>query len=302
MTKSWDAIEASLRMALDGHLDQTSLNLWINGFLDSNPGRVLAASLMIDLRLQRLSPTLLSDILRGAKPDRNDPLRTFSELVERHPSYPGGVLCTCICGDRFDGLARLLDLESFFRFYVLPAFGLAPTSKSRGWAQSRLENPLGWPLGFVTSAWRGSRPLAWVTRRDSISPSARSDLAASELNDALGLGLDESTQLIYVLYPENPTSPIECSVPTALDPPWSSSNYWFISASEDDGWGRTQSVSGLTSGLPERVHRSLSSLSDGFLGFYLGKTTALTPNVAALLNEALGRAFEIALRDKLETK
>lgn len=291
---SWVTIESHLRQSLEPHLPRECLDEWASSLLASAAGRVLAASLVIDLRNKRLAPALLSEILRRAKPDGYDPLKTFSESVERDPSYPKGILCACGCDDQPAGLVRVLDLDSFFKFYVLPSVALPPLSKAQDWARRMLGSPGGWPLGFVTSAWQGRRPLVWVTRHQSISALGHSDASATELNDALGLGLEHSTWLLYVSYPEDTGDPMATFQPTALDPKWSKSQHWFIS-SATTGWGKTQSLSGLRSGLPERVHMFIPGLTDGFRGRLLGRTAAVASDQIALLAEALTRAKYAAL-------
>jgi hypothetical protein len=114
------------------------------------------------------------------------------------------------------------------------------------------------------------------------------------VNDALGLGIRDGAgasglpELIAVKYPKK--LGIHCLQPTTLDAGWTKPGWYFVSRTNIDSWGLTQSCSGDSACVRERVHSGLTEVPAGFSGFIIGVSDApLIEDRAKLLEEAYRR-------------
>jgi len=166
-------------------------------------------------------------------------------------------------------------------------------------------------LAGIREKWSGEEGIVWILPQedyDDLRRGRSGDEIATLLNDALGLykeetrlteeereaGLHDTNEFVGVLYPPGFDGARQ---PTTLDATWKSFGSYYVSAGDDDGWGRTVSCSGNASPVRERVHKTFEGSLADFEGFAIGHVIERMENRAALL-EIADRRLESILSSR----
>lgn len=282
---------------------------WLALLSGSADGERLIICILIDALSGAVDPGRFLEVIGGLDTSDPDGCAAFARALESHPDYPNW-LCTgtfqAHASPADDHYARVVSLRPFISHYVStvrPSVTLSVDDERRirrRLARHRLPDDPGWPLGFVHTWWTARRDCVWVCSFrdiDAILKSSNDD--ATTIMDSLGLihyaGASPATELVLIRYPKGLT--LTSAQPTTIDADWEYRGGYYVSHPADDAWGRTQSVSGTTVALRERVHRKFLGLSDEFRAYYLGSVANVSENLSQLLVVARQRLEGIVLHE-----
>jgi hypothetical protein len=276
---------------------------WIEklGHESCKDGHRLGACIAIDILSGALEPEVLASILNLVDPDKPDARKEFGVAFDKHPKRKNLVIASKLASpplDREDSYIRILLLRNFIEYYVNPSnphsFDPADVEDIR---MSYFSDETDADFSDIKEWWTGKSGVVWVMPYNDyqeLTKDVKSEERGSLVNDALGLGKAPSTgendgmEMVAVKYPQDFS--VGCSQPTTLDAYWIDHSWYFISYVKQDGWGRTQSCSGTTGVIRERVHGEFKNLTRGYTGIYIGVITKnVSHNRKRLLQEACER-------------
>lgn len=301
--KDWQEIRTFLTRRIAGSRGKQaqSFKSWLRK-LEKNPqGRILAASMAIDLVSGALEADDLASVFKDMDPAEEPASVAFAKALDEEPYSSRFVCCSRFPEPPDDATphlyVRILEMDSFITYYLAPTYGYSQAQDDRveiynsflkeGFDFTKLDD--------LDVEWTGERGRVWVLPRanfESIIKNHAAD-AATVLNDALGLGYSKGggpsgkPEFVAVFYPEK--FPEKCRQPTFADAQWRRRGF-YLSNGKDDAWGRTHSCSGLREPVPERVHRGVPKFSgEGFSVNRIGFATPPLMDFEKLLEAAYER-------------
>jgi hypothetical protein len=181
-----------------------------------------------------------------------------------------------------------MRLEKFMAQAAGPFyFQNTPEDRERLRRQTQKARP--YHLGAYTAWWTAETGIVWVTlaaQLNELIESTPEPRRATRAKDALGLSrpsfLTADVPIEYVALQYPPAFAESCYQPTALDAWWRDPGQYYLSWGREDGWGRTQSVTGLEpQPFKERVHRVFTGMDGQWSLRYVG----VHPGDTALIKE-----------------
>lgn len=303
---NWEQVRLELRTALFADFtDYKHLDLFLDRLGESEPGRHLAACMLIDLNAGTVVPKLFARILSDCNTGAPDTVKEFGLALNRASQGDASFWVGRLQDD--DGhsprdYARVLEMGSFIRYCLTPGkFTDMSATSLRRVRLTYFSGEQGRPLGRVTRTFDGGRGRVWVLPPEDLHKIRKEnkDDSGTAIRNALGLPIQHGVgagglpEFVAVLYP--PSAVLVSAQPTTLDATWTSSPCYFLPAVPRSGWGLTYNCLGEGPTCRERVHSSLPRLDDGFRGIYLGIAATLdVTRWSSILAEAWRRLLALA--------
>ena len=281
---------------------QEKAKIWIEALGPSDESDLLGYCLAIDLESGSLTISVLELIFRELRDSFNSPRREFAYAVEQ---------CSETLRLRSQhraettsqnpkAYANVLDLTAFLQCYLIPSYPyLTPDDLARARAEffgQRNDASISQEctLEEIEGSFEGPDGIVWVGP-DSAYRSRTSELgpgAATQLHDILGLGEGWRGEMVYIKYPPG-FEPPDCVQPSSIDNRWDRAGGCYLSAAEGDRWGRTQSRSGSSEPVQERIHGPINSLTEEFTARLMTEPTIKPRDVRAFREAALERFRQV---------
>lgn len=301
---SWEEI----RNFLTNQITKRRFNLWLQDLEQTADGRVLGASIAIDLLSGALELNELAAVFDDLD-NNTTPVRAFARVLDQEPHNSRLICCSPFPEPPDDATphlyVRILEMDSFLSYYAQPTYyySSAPDDRAEVYELFLKDHDKfrdGQVVKFndladIDRTWSGDRGRVWVLALSDFEKIRAEHLSnlATVLNDALGLGYragggpSGNPDFVAVYYPEFFVE--KCKQPTSADAQWRRPSF-YISNGKGDGWGRTHSCSGMYDPVPERVHGEIVHFSgEGFSVWRIGEAMAPIVNRDALLEAAFNR-------------
>lgn len=306
---NWKPVREFLRREiLEGLEEPSAGEEWLARLEHSSNGDVLASCIVIDVASGALQRETIIDVLNHVDLTIADARMAFHLALVNHASYLNLICSSCFYSPPLpadDAYVRVMSLEIFIDNYISPQYGPAYVSliKADREAIKNLFFKDGlFRLGSIRRWWTGSHPLVWVTSLTTLVDLLKGtaeEHVASVLNNYLGLGYPEGVDLLWVRYPNQFDSSVGVAQPTTLDASWKAPSGFYVSYPNENGWGKTQSCSGMLRGAPERVHSYFKNLTDSYVAEFKGRTKNVKLSRSRLISEA-NRRVRRALERKAD--
>lgn len=302
---NFEEIRDYLRIALLSAVKEESRSTvaaWLEDLKPEDDSDRLGICIAIDLLSKALLPEAYARVIELLSVPYTSSRSAFAAALERFPENLKMRSCFPLSTHSdAAAYASVLDLRTFIECYAMRS-GYPVTLDDLSEAVQIFFGSRGWAtLEEITPAWVGPDKIVWVqpaAELDRVVSESDRGGAATRLHDALGLWDNWDGPMVFIRYPEG----VEfgrCTQPVALDAGWRRHGGCFLSAAEQDGWGRTQSRSGAEESFRERVHGPIERLSKEFTAHLLDIPSLRPRNTEAMGQEAL-RRFKNLREDSTE--
>jgi hypothetical protein len=265
-------------------------------------GELLGINMAIDIASEAILPGVFASIIDRITVPIWSARTAFFRAQVNHPDSDSFVCASQLNSPTLadsNAYLRVLEIEDFAEYYTGPSFVFLPHSPIDIKEVRKRYFSTKTSLAAIDKWWDGSFGRVWVMSKQEFSSVCAKFPKAEHgtiLNDALGIGHSHGggpkgePEMVAVEYPTNFN--VGCKQPTLLDSKWRNKSTWYVSEGNKDGWGTTQSCSGLRDGIRERVHSRFKNLTDEYYTIHIGPADTPGMDVSALISEAY-RRFEI---------
>jgi hypothetical protein len=303
----WDELKEYIRMRILPHSRAAGrVSNWIDALQSTIDHSLIASCIGVDLLSGAVEAERFARVLDEVNPSIKDPCTAFDDALDRSPdrSYH-------VCSSKHprppiadgDYYVRVLTIAEFITYYAGPVYGFTLDAADVAEVRRRFLGSASptTTLEDIDRWWEGSLPSVWVTAESDIKKVITTSGSATEptaLLDALGLPgkaalPGERIEVLTIQYPVGFDRNIPCRQPSTLDTRWQLPVGFYISYKRLDGWGRTQSCTGLIPGIRERVHSHFKGLTSAYCLSSLGFADDPARDRLALQSEAERRVGEI---------
>lgn len=263
---------------------------WIRRLGQTESSQRLGISIAIDIRSGAVASETYAQIIGFINAQVADPTVSFAKSIGIFRDHKNLTAVAAPCDGSRDIVryARLLELDTFIRYFLTPNYGYTAADR-REVREVFLREPLA-PIDDLGPVWEETNRATWVVdfkELECFLSSSQTSGMATDICNHYGIPIHRPTELIFVLYPEN-LEGLTAVKPTALDN-WHFSGESYVSSVEPDGWGRSVVLSGDGVGFRERVHRPLKFLPESFSISYIGEARPVVRNSERILQEAYHR-------------